>query len=172
MTARAFRSTQSTPRAASSTALDLPPTPTIKVDARDAKALAALDANQVNGKVVLAEVPTPYKVERSRMAEANRARLAFLQRMDTLKPALIVDVDRDTESVLGLRRDLAGRRLGQVAKLGPEDHPALPAARQGLRRHARRAVRRDAQPARRQANGATRRRCATSLVCFAVLTRR
>ena len=54
--------------------LDLRPTSTFKVDARDAKALAALDAAQVKGKVVLAEMPTPYKVDRSQMAEANRAR--------------------------------------------------------------------------------------------------
>jgi hypothetical protein len=99
--------------------LDLRPTATFKVDARDAKALAALDAAQVKGKVVLAEVPTPYKVDRSQMAEANRARLSFLQRMDVLKPALIVDIDRDTKSVLGLRRDLAGRRSGRAQSSVP-----------------------------------------------------
>jgi hypothetical protein len=99
--------------------LNLAPTPTIKVDARDAKALAALDATQVKGKVVLAELPTPYKVDRSRMAEANRARLAFLQRMDALRPALIVDVDRDTESVLGLRKDLGGRRSARAQSSVP-----------------------------------------------------
>ena len=48
------------------------------------------------------------------MAEANRARLAFLQRIDALKPALVVDVEHDTTSVLGLRRDMAGRRLGRA----------------------------------------------------------
>jgi Zn-dependent M28 family amino/carboxypeptidase len=99
--------------------LDLPPTSTIKVDARDAKALAALDAAQVKGKVVMAEVPTPYKVDRSRMMEANRARLAFLQRMDDLKPALVVDVDGDAKSVLGLRRDLAGRRFRRAQSSAP-----------------------------------------------------
>ena len=93
--------------------LDLPPTPTVKLDARDTNALAALDAAQITGKVVLAEVPTPYKVDRSRMADANRARLSFLRRMDELKPVLVVDVDRDTKSVLGLRRDLVGRRFGR-----------------------------------------------------------
>ena len=45
-------------------ALNLPPTPTVKVDASDTNALAALDAAQVKGKVVLAVVPTPYKVDR------------------------------------------------------------------------------------------------------------
>jgi hypothetical protein len=94
-------------------ALDLPPTPTIKVDASNAEALKAVEPAQVKGKVVLAEMPNPYKTDRSRIREANRARLAFLQRMDEWKPALVVDVDRDTDSVLGLRQDLAGRRPGR-----------------------------------------------------------
>lgn len=92
-------------------AIDLPPTPTVKVEARDAEAMKALTPDQVKGKVVLAEVPTPYKVERSRAREANRARSAFLDRMDELGPALIVDVDRDEQSVLGLQSDVVGRRF-------------------------------------------------------------
>jgi hypothetical protein len=94
-------------------AIDLPLTPTIKVDASNAEALKALEPAQVKGKVVLAEMPHPYKVDRSRIREANRARTAFLQRMDELKPALIVDVDRDTQSVLGLRQDMTVRRFGR-----------------------------------------------------------
>jgi hypothetical protein len=101
------------------TALDLPPTPTIKVDASNVETLKALEPAQVKGKIVLAEVPTPYKVDRSRTREANRARLTFLDRMDQLKPALIVDVDRDTKTVLGLRRDLAGRRFGRTRESVP-----------------------------------------------------
>ena len=50
---------------------------------------------------------------------------------------------------------LAGRRFGRPRKSVPQDHPPLAAARQGLRRHARRAFRRDAQPARRRAEGAS-----------------
>jgi hypothetical protein len=92
-------------------ALDLPPTPTFKVDASNAEALNSLEPARITGKVVLAEMPHPYKVDRSRVAEANRARLAFLRRMDELKPALIVDVDRDTRSVLGLRQEMARRIL-------------------------------------------------------------
>jgi hypothetical protein len=94
-------------------ALDLPPTPTIRVDASNAEVLKALDPARVKGKVVLAELPNPYKVDRSRRREANQARLAFLNRMDDLKPALVVDVDRDAASVLGLRQDMAGRRFGR-----------------------------------------------------------
>jgi hypothetical protein len=97
-----------------SAALDLPPTLTIKVDASNTAALKALEPAEVKGKVVFAEMPHPYKVDRARIQEANRARLAFLQRMDELKPALIVDVDRDTQSVLGLRQDMSGRRFGRA----------------------------------------------------------
>lgn len=112
-------------------AIELPPTPAIKVDASNAEALAALDPAQVKGKVVLAEVPNPYKPGRARMREANRARLAFLDRMDALKPALVVDVDRDTSGVLGLRRDQAGRRFGRARESVPRitlHSPSLAAA--------------------------------------------
>jgi hypothetical protein len=94
-------------------ALDIAPTPAIKVVASDAEALKALKPEQVKGKVVLTVVPNPYRADRSRLREMNRARLAFLDRMDELKPALVVDIDRDTRGVLGLRRDVAGRRPGR-----------------------------------------------------------
>ena len=93
-------------------ALDLPPTPAFKVDPSDAAALQALDPARVKGKVVLAVVPAPNRVDRSRARELNRARAAFQRRMDELKPALVVDVDRDTRGVQGLRRDAGGRRFG------------------------------------------------------------
>jgi hypothetical protein len=93
-------------------AMNLPPTAAIKVDAMDAAALKALEPAAMKGKVVLAAVPNPYKADRSRTREMNQARLAFLERMDELKPALVVDVDRDTGAVLGLRRDGGGRRFG------------------------------------------------------------
>jgi hypothetical protein len=91
-------------------ALDLAQTPAIKVDAWNAASLKALDPAEVQGKVVLARVPHPDKVDRARISEANQARIEFLRRMDELKPALVVDVDADTGSVLGLRQELAGRR--------------------------------------------------------------
>jgi hypothetical protein len=93
-------------------ALDLPPTPTIKVDASSAAALQALEPARVTGKVVLAAIPNPARVYRARTREVSRARLAFLQRMDELKPALVVDIDPDARGAQGLRRDLVGRRLG------------------------------------------------------------
>lgn len=101
---RTFRFGDSALSAGLARGIDLSASPAVKVDAGDAVALAALTAEAVGGKVVLAEVPTPYKVPRDRIAAANRARLAFLGRMEQLKPALIVDVDADPGSVRGLRR--------------------------------------------------------------------
>jgi hypothetical protein len=77
----------------------------VKVNASDPEALKALAPETVGGKVILAEVPNPYKVARSRIQDVNKERIAFLNRMDELKPALIVDVDRDPESAMGLRSD-------------------------------------------------------------------
>lgn len=99
---RAFRFDGSSLSGSPTRAVDLSSAPVIKVDAKD---VAALTAEAVGGKVVMAEVPTPYKVPREQAAAANQARLAFLARMDELKPALILDVDRDAEAARGLRRD-------------------------------------------------------------------
>jgi len=94
-------------------ALDLSAAPTFKIDATDAEGLRKLTPEAIAGKVVLAEVPHPYKVSSDRIAETNRARIAFLTRMDALKPLLIVDVERDVEGVMGLRRDGLGRRVSR-----------------------------------------------------------
>ena len=94
-------------------AVDLPPTAIDQGRRLERRGPQGARAAQVKGKVVLAELPNPYKVDRSRIREANRARLAFLQRMDELKPALIVDVDRDTGSRAGPARDVGGRRSGR-----------------------------------------------------------
>ncbi len=91
-------------------AMDLPHSPTFKIVASDAAALQNLKPELIHGKVVLVELPHPYKVERSRVAETNRARLALLAKLDELKPLLVVDVERDEAGVLGFRRDLEGRR--------------------------------------------------------------
>jgi hypothetical protein len=98
-------------------AVDLPPTPVVKVDASDPNAVGALDAEAVAGKVVVAEVPHPYKAAtRDQIAGINRARIAFLRRMEELKPALVVDIDGDAEGAYGLREDVqTGRRRRSFA---------------------------------------------------------
>jgi Zn-dependent M28 family amino/carboxypeptidase len=49
------------------------------------------------------------------MQEVNKARRAFLDRMNELKAALVVDVDGDPESATGLRSDTASGRFGRSA---------------------------------------------------------
>src|SRR4051812_2948140 len=60
--------------AALTKALDVPPTTVVKVDASDRRAYAALRPEEVAGKVVLAEVPSPAGVPPGRMAAAFAAR--------------------------------------------------------------------------------------------------
>src|SRR4051794_37509290 len=95
--------------------LDLRAVPAVKVDAANTEALKALRPEDVVGKVVLAEIPNPYRADRARMAAVGATRVAFLQRMEALKPALVVDVDRDPEAPRGLRLDDPGGRRGRNA---------------------------------------------------------
>jgi hypothetical protein len=95
--------------------LDLRAVPVIKVDAANPEALKALRPEDVAGKVVLAEIPHPFRTDRARMAASGATRVAFLQRMQAMKPALVVDVDRDPEGARGLRLDDPGGRRGRNA---------------------------------------------------------
>jgi hypothetical protein len=101
-------------------ALNVAATPVIKVDASDPRAIQELKPEQVAGKVVLAEVPHPSKAPRAEMARANATRASFLARMGQLKPAVVVDVDRDPEVGVGLRRDRAASGVARfVAPTAP-----------------------------------------------------
>lgn len=85
--------------------LKIAPTPVMKVDAADPRSLQGPKAGEVTGKVVLAKLPHPGKVERGRRQEISQARVAFFLRMAELKPALVVDVDPSEDGGLGLRQD-------------------------------------------------------------------
>ncbi|WP_165075663.1 M28 family peptidase [Paludisphaera rhizosphaerae] len=100
-------------------AVDLSAAPVIKVDANNAAALAALTAEAVAGKVVMTEVPTPFRVPREKAAAANQARMSFLRRLDELKPALVLDVDRDSGTARGLRRDAPQGARPSRPMIGP-----------------------------------------------------
>jgi hypothetical protein len=102
-----------------SKSLRIPPTEVIKVDTSDPDALKGPKAENVTGKVVLAKVPNPYKVDRSRRQQANQARIAFTLRMSELKPALIVDVDADLNGILGLRDDMTRGRTRPRLSMPP-----------------------------------------------------
>jgi hypothetical protein len=111
-----------------SAGLDIPPTPAVKV-ATDIDALKALTSEQVAGKVVVAEVPNPSRAERSKAGGVAMARAAFYSKMQELKPAAVVDVDREERSVHGLRSDASGRGRPQSGTPRITLHsPALAAA--------------------------------------------
>jgi hypothetical protein len=116
---RTIRVTQQQVSGGLTAAIDLRSTATLKVDAWKADSLAALSSDEVAGKVVLAEVPNPFKVPRSRVAETGMARSTFLRRMDELGPALVIDLDRDPETARGLRVDLSApqRRVARKTPL-------------------------------------------------------
>jgi len=98
--------------------LRIPPTEIIKVDPSDQDALKGPKAEQIAGKVVLARVPHPSKVDRSGRRRANRERVEFTLRMADLKPALVVDVDADLDGALGLRQDVTEGR-SRAPRPGP-----------------------------------------------------
>ncbi|HET9533604.1 MAG TPA: M28 family peptidase [Blastocatellia bacterium] len=83
-----------------------------KVDYKDAAALASLTGAQVEGKVILTEIPDYRREERSRWAEMFRAQNEFLNKMSELKAALVISVDRIQQ---------AGSGAGTGRLLNPEN---------------------------------------------------
>jgi len=65
-----------------------------KVDYTDAAAINALKIEQVEGRVILTEIPDYRREARSRWMEMYRARNEFTEKMTALKAVLIVSVDR------------------------------------------------------------------------------
>jgi hypothetical protein len=66
----------------------------VYVDVKDPAALAALTREQVEGKVVLTELPDLRREDRSRVLQAYQGLHAALDRLAELKAALVVSVDR------------------------------------------------------------------------------
>jgi hypothetical protein len=73
-----------------------------KVDYNDAKALAALTAEQIAGQIVLTEIPDFRREDRAKWGELSRAQNTFLTAVRALKPALIVSIDRHATTGAGL----------------------------------------------------------------------
>ena len=69
-----------------------------KIDASDTKALESLSPKEVEGKAVLAEIPGSASRDRA----ASRAVTAFMARMGRLKPAVVVNVSRQSSAATGL----------------------------------------------------------------------
>jgi len=91
--------------------LTLAPTAIVKVDFKDAAALAALTPAQVSGKVVFTEFS---QVDRAQRQEGMRAQNEFLSKVAALQPALIVSLSRTASP---------GRGGGPSRLVDPESQP-------------------------------------------------
>jgi hypothetical protein len=93
-----------------------------KLDYKDAKALAALKAEQVAGKAVMVEIPDFRREPREKWAELSAKQNDFVRQVRALNPALLVTLDRGATTSRGLgskrlldpeRRGAAGSGVGQ-----------------------------------------------------------
>jgi len=89
--------------------------PVLKIDYADAGAIAALRPEQVEGKVVLTEIPDSRRMEGARRQEMFVARQEFIRTMTGLKAALVLSIDR-------LNTKGAGAAQGRL--IDPEDRRA------------------------------------------------
>ncbi|PYT10232.1 MAG: aminopeptidase [Acidobacteria bacterium] len=87
-----------------------------KIDYADATTLAALLPEQVEGKVVITEIPDSRRAEQSRRLEMFRAREEFLNKMTALKARLVVSIDRVST---------AGRGPGEGRLIDPDNRRAF-----------------------------------------------
>ena len=92
----------------------------LKVDYADANAVAALTPQQVEGKVVITEIPDSRREQGPRRLEMYMARQEFLNKMTGLKAALVISIDRVSTKGAG---PVQGRLID------PEDRRARPEAR-------------------------------------------
>lgn len=96
-------------------ALDLNQTGLYKIDYKDQASLASLTSEQLQGKVVIAEIADPRREDRSRRAELSRMRSEFMSRMNAAKVALILSIDRQSRE---------GSGAGTVRLIDPENPTA------------------------------------------------
>jgi hypothetical protein len=91
-----------------------------KIDYKDAAAVAALKPEQLAGKVVITEIPDFRIQDRSRRSEMFRAQNEFTGKMNELKAALIISIDRINAT---------GNGAGAGRLIDPENRrPNIPAA--------------------------------------------
>lgn len=82
-------------------ALSLKRAPLFKIDFKDSAALAALKPEQMDGQIVIAEMPDIRRVEPSLRGEVFRNQNAFISRLTDFKTALILSIDRANPSGSG-----------------------------------------------------------------------
>ena len=84
----------------------------IKVDYKDAAAISALKPAQVEGRVVIAEIPDFRSAAREQRMEMYQAQSAFMSKVSALKAALVISVDR---------LNAVGNGSGQGRLIDPEN---------------------------------------------------
>jgi hypothetical protein len=91
----------------------------IKVDSKDAAAIAAIKPEQAEGRVVMTEIADFRREEGPRQREAFFAQRDFMAKMTALKVALVISVDR---------LNAVGRGAGQGRLIDPENRQPANAA--------------------------------------------
>lgn len=82
-------------------ALSLKRASLFKIDFKDSAALSALKPEQLDGKIVITEMPDIRRAESSLRGEVFRAQNQFMSRMIDFKTALVVSIDRNNPSGSG-----------------------------------------------------------------------
>jgi Peptidase family M28 len=90
--------------------------PVFKVDYADTSSIAALTPAQVEGKVIITEIPDSRRAEQPRRLEMFRAREDFLHKMIELKARLVVSIDRVNTT---------GRGAGEGRLIDPDNRRAF-----------------------------------------------
>jgi hypothetical protein len=82
-------------------ALDVASSDAFKVDYTDSAALSILTATQIEGKIVLTEIPDLRKQDNSGSEDSHKQRESFLAKLRTLKARLLISVDRSNRTGSG-----------------------------------------------------------------------
>ncbi|MGA9772368.1 MAG: M28 family peptidase [Blastocatellia bacterium] len=98
-------------------ALNLARAGIIRIDYKDAAALAALKPEQTQGRIVITEIPDFHNAAQSQQMEMYRAQSEFISKVSALKAALILSVDR---------LNAVGSGSGQGRVIDPENRRAMP----------------------------------------------
>jgi len=92
-------------------ALNLARATVVKIDYKDAAAISALKPEQVEGRVVITEIPNFRSAARDQRMDMYYAQREFMSKMSALKAALVISVDR---------LNAVGNGTGQGRLIDPE----------------------------------------------------
>ncbi len=102
-------------------AVSLKDAPLVRVSFKSGAELANMKSADIEGRVVLTEIPDTARVERERRAEVFRARTDFLALMRAMKAAFVISIDRQSPTGRGLA---SGRLIDPERPRGGGTPPA------------------------------------------------